>query len=225
MSEKGDGVKLTGLTSYQRAIVEELLRGAVLWSPTYVYSNTSRLADGIGKRSQAWIDRTTRSKRITDDTVRALRAGKHLTPLRKKSSESLRDVCNVHPTLVRDFLATGEYSPTSATRDESGVKLAGEPRPAPESRTEGPPRDVPERIWWCHTCRAGLGHWGGEPGRSPLRCPSCHGADLHDVPFVPVRHQDQRGTCPGCNRTLTVRGGCPTVEEKRTDRCLRPEPR
>ena len=45
--------------------------------------------------------------------------------------------------------------------------------------------EVPERMWWCHTCNGGVGIWGVDNDQPPPRCPACHKYNFADVKFIP----------------------------------------
>lgn len=47
--------------------------------------------------------------------------------------------------------------------------------------------EVPERIWWCRPCDAGVGCWGLDNDRPPPHCPDCRKSDFSPVKYEPMR--------------------------------------
>jgi len=47
--------------------------------------------------------------------------------------------------------------------------------------------EVPERIWWCLACNAGVGVWGLDRDLPPPRCPDCKKSEFAPTKFVPTR--------------------------------------
>lgn len=64
-------------------------------------------------------------------------------------------------------------------------------------KNPNPLREVPDRIWWCFGCNAGVGVWGLDRGLPPPRCPGCHANDFAPVKFVHEK-KDSRKACDRC---------------------------
>ena len=83
------------------------------------------------------------------------------------------------------------------------------------------PDELPERIWWCFTCRAGVGVWGVDSPVPPPRCPGCHEARMSPVKFVPAvseahewRDPEGRRRWPYCAKCLLVRQASGSTDAK-----------